>query len=293
MGKLFSRPVKYIAALLFILLALNLTCVPVLASDTEIYTIVPEQYTITVSLEKGGAVIDADGVVHTESFTATVSHDGALSFTLRPDSGYVLDSVRLDGQNIAVSGGLMVIEHIRQDSILTIVWKEFSSTPAQKTYTVVGTVTENDQPAAGVTLELRSRLKTFVTGADGKFRFDQVESGNHSLTALRDGKVVGFLSFTLEENGDGINVKKLPDGTFLLTVDNNVATLELTITINGDSTMDITKAESITEDKAQQNYPPATGDNSWIVYWLTAMLAASVLVILLACQKHKSAGFAN
>lgn len=287
MKKLFSRPVKGIAALLVSLLALNLTCVPALAQDTEIYTVVPEQYTITVSLEEGGAVIDADGVVHTESYTAEVSHGGALSLFLRPDSGYALASARLDGQEVAVSGGRMVLEHIRQDGELVVSWKQAPAPPNQKTYTVVGTVTENGQPAAGVTLELRSRLQTFVTGADGKFRFDKVEYGEHSLTALRDGKAVGYLSFTLEENGDGVNIKKLPDGTFLLTVDGNVATLELAITMNGDGTMDIVKATSITEEKAQQNYPPATGDDSMLVCWFAAMLAAGALVILLMAYRKR------
>ena len=67
-----------------------------------------------------------------------------------------------------VSGGRLEIKNVVQDGKLTIAWRQAPASPTQKTYTVVGTVTENGQPAAGITLELRSKLKTFVTGADGK-----------------------------------------------------------------------------------------------------------------------------
>lgn len=132
------------AVLFCSLLVLSLTCVPAMAQDTEVYTAVPEQHTVTVSLEKGGAVIDAEGAVHTESFTATVSHDGVLSLILRPDSGYAVDTARLNGQDVTVSGGSVVLAHIRQDSELNVAWKQAPAPPTQTTYTVVGTVTGDD-----------------------------------------------------------------------------------------------------------------------------------------------------
>ena len=274
-------------AILTCLLALNLFCVPAFAQDTEIYTVVPEKHTITVSVDPGGAVIDEDGTLHTESYTAEIPHGGTLSLFLRPDSGYALESVKLDGQDVPVSGGRLEIKNVVQDGKLTIAWRQAPASPTQKTYTVVGTVTENGQPAAGITLELRSKLKTFVTGADGKFRFDNVETGEHSLTALRDGKVVGYLPFALEEGGEGVNVQKLPDGTFQLTVAGNVATLELAVSMQDDGTMTITKAASILDKQAEEAYPPATGDYSMIGYWLAAMTSAGALVLLLAYWKRK------
>lgn len=276
------------AAILTCLLALNLFCVPAFAQDTEIYTMVPEKHTITVSVDPGGAVIDEDGTLHTESYTVEIPHGGALSLFLRPDSGYALESVKLDGQDVPVSGGRIEIKNVAQDGRLTVAWKQAAAAPTEKTYTIVGTVTENGKPAQGVTLELRSKLKTFVTGADGKFRFDKVETGEHSLTALRDGKVVGYLPFSLEESGEGVNVQKLPDGTYRLTVAGNVATLELAVSMQDDGTMTITKAAAISDKQAEETYPPATGDDSMIGYWLAAMLAAGALVLLLAYRKRKN-----
>lgn len=279
------------AALLTMLLALNLFCVPAYAegTDTEIYTVVPDQHTVTIEVEPGGAVIDQGGAVHTEGFTVEIPHNGTLALILRPDSDYELDSILLDGQDVkaSVSGGRLEIRNIRQDSKLAVSFKKALASPAGKTYTVVGTVTENGNPAQGVTLELRSSLKTFVTGADGKFRFDKVESGAHSLTALRDGKVVGYLPFLLAEGGEGVNIKKLPDGTFQLAVAGNVATLELAVSMNNDGTMEITKAAAITEKQAEETYPPATGDDTQVLGWAAVMLAAGALVLLLSRKRRK------
>lgn len=275
------------AAFLICLLVLNLFCVPAFAQDTEIYTMVPEKHTITVSIDPGGAVIDEDGTLHTESYTAEIPHGGTLTLIMRPDSGHVLQSAKLDGQDVTISGGRLEISNITQDGRLEIAWKQASAVPSEKTYTIVGTVTENGKPAKGVTLELRSRLKTFVTGTDGKFRFDKVETGEHSLTALRDGKVVGYLFFVLKEGGEGVNVQKLPDGTYQLTVDGNVATVELVVSIQEDGTMTITKAEAISDKLAEKNYPPATGDDSMFGYWLVSMFAAGALVLLLTYRKRK------
>lgn len=289
MKKQTSRRGKGVAALLTMLLALNLFCVPAFAEGTEIYTVVPDQHTITVEVEPGGSAIDQDGAVHTEGFTAEIPHNGTLALLLRPDSGYALDSVLLDGQDVtaSVSGGRLEIGNIRQDSTLTVSFKEALASPSGKTYAIVGMVVENGNPAQGITLELRSSLKTFVTGADGKFRFDKVESGSHSLTALRDGKVVGYLPFVLDEGLDGVNIKKLPDGTFQLTVAGNVATLELAVSMNNDGTMDITKAAAITDQQAEQTYPPATGDNSQVLGWAAAMFAAGALALLLLRKRRK------
>lgn len=284
-----SRCGKGIVALLTMLFTLNLFCVPALAENTEIYTIVPDKHTISIEIGSGGAVIDQNGIVHIEGYTVEVAHNERLYLVLRPDSGYQLHSVLLDGQDrkASISGGRLEIGNICQDSKLRVSFVK-ASAPVGKTYRIVGTVTENGNPARGITLELRSKLKTFVTGNDGKFRFDKVEPGAHSLTALRDGKVVGYLTFLLDEGGEGVNIKKLPDGTFQLTVDGNVATLELAVSMKRDGTMEIIKAEAITEKKAEENYPPDTGDDTQMLGWLGAMLSTGVLVLLLLRKRKKS-----
>lgn len=275
------------AVVLTCLLALNLYCIPAFAQETEILTVVPETHSIAVAFEKGGAVIDGDGAVHTEPFTAEVPHDGTLALTLRPDSGYALDTALLAGQVVDVSAGQVEIAHVRQGGTLAVAWKEAPAAPSEKTYTIVGTVTENGKPAAGVTLELRSRLKTFVTGADGKFRFDKAESGEHSLTALRDGKAVGYLQFKLDESGTDVSLARLPDGSFEVTMDKDVTTLELYVVTHEGGTMEIAEVKSITDKQAEEIYPPSTGDDTRFVWWLAALLAAGAVILLRMLRNRK------
>ena len=291
MKNYFSRLGKGLAAFLACLLSMNLFCLPLFAQDTEIFTVVPDMHFITVTISKGGAAIGGNGVVHTESFTAEVPHNGTFALILRPDSGYKLESVFQDGKAVDVSAGRLELENVLQDGELSVSFQKAAGALFPKTYTVVGTVTENGKPASGITLELRSTLKTFTTGEDGKFRFDQVEAEEHSLTALRNGKVVGYLEFQLETGDAALALSRLPDGSFQIQMDQDITTLKLDVLMGDDGILELSDVGYVTGQQVKEDYPPATGDNIVIVYYLVVLFAAGgFLVLLRECRKYKKIG---
>lgn len=263
------------------------------AADTTIFVDVPASHQIAVSIGSGGAVI-YDGIVHTEGFTAEIPHNAAAAFILRPDSGYAVDRVLLDGADVTseLSGGVLRTKPVTADGTLAVTFNKAEDPLAGPIYTLVGTVRENGALAPGVTLELRSRLQAFVTGADGKFRFDGVDGERHSLTLLREEKAVGYLEFLIRQDKAqaGARVTKLPDGMYQLTVRENIAVLNIAVTMLEDGTVAIERAEPITEQEAEKIYPPATGhvpktgDTASIWLWLM-MCAAALLILLYALRR--------
>lgn len=276
------------------LICLCLGSVNAFAADTEVFVDVPESHSINVTVGDGGVVIEGQKI-HSEKFIATIEHNGSLSLILRPESGYVVDQVLLDGRDMSaeLKGGVLTLNQVMEDSTLNVTYKKEAPANSLVSYTIVGTVIENGKPAQGVTLELRSSLKTFITGADGKFRFNKVEGGHHSITALRDGKVVGYIEFSLQQGQSGnknVSITELPDGTFMVTISKNVALLKLDIAMASDGTIKITHADAISEAQTQDTYPPNTGDNSHILFWAVAMgMAGSLILYLLRKRRKKMA----
>ncbi|MEE0808226.1 MAG: carboxypeptidase-like regulatory domain-containing protein [Acutalibacteraceae bacterium] len=145
----------------------------------------------------------------------------------------------------------------------------------------------NGQPLAEVDLELRSTLKTTKTDKNGNFAFTDVEPGKHSLTALSDGKVIGYLSFELKKDNKA-DVVLLEDGTYTVSVDKNGAGVELHLVLNEEAGT-LAPTEIGTIEKADPN-APQTGDNtnlSW--WWLLAVLSATCIVVLEIYHRKKKA----
>lgn len=285
-------------------------CVPVHAQGTEIYTVVPEdvpeKHTMTIQIASGGAVMDEAGATHTSSYTIDVFDGASFALTLVPDTNYEVDQVKLNGQVLSITNNKVEIAKVLQDSTIAITWKKATPVdpeePEKEVYTIIGTITENGKPASDIYLELHSEPKTFITGNDGTFRFENVEPGNHTLTAYRNQKQVGFLAFKLSKEGVGINIEKLPDGTFQLNVDQNVTTLELDIALEQNGTMSITNATSVPEtpteptdptdpsEPSQQpttDNPPDTGDSTSRTIWLSLLLLSACGIVVLGYRKYK------
>ena len=134
-------------------------------------------------------------------------------------------------------------------------------------------------------MELRSTLKTTKTDSSGNFVFTDVEPGKHSLTALRGGKVIGFLFFELKKDNKA-DVVLLEDGTYTVSVSKNGAGVELHLTLNEEAGT-LAPTEIGTIEKADSN-PPQTGDNtnlSW--WWLLALLSATCIVVLETYRRKK------
>lgn len=250
----------------------------------KITTVIPSTHTITIINEDGGAEVIYGTAVGTE-FTAPRLSDAKVVF--RAKSGYAIKSVKLGDTEITLTGGSYTIKGIYENQTFTVV-TERTKAPNDITYTVKGKVTQNGKPAADITLELRSDLKTVVTGSDGTFHFEKVESGHHSLTAIKDGKIVGYtelelingsveLNFTVADNG--VTEIKVPDGT---------ATIDLTLDLTDDGDINITDV-----DASKAPTPPGasqTGDDSNMMLWFSLMIIsiAAVTIIGIARWKRKA-----
>jgi hypothetical protein len=250
-------------------------------TNTVISVTVPETHKITVETEDAQVFYEGSS---DEEFTA-----GRLSsprLLIRAESGKIIKSVLLNGEDVTdlLHGGYLDLDPVYEDKIITVTTEDEPAAP-KDTYTVKGKVTLNGQPLSEVDLELRSTLKTTKTDKNGNFVFTDVEPGEHSLTALSDGKVIGYLSFELKKDNKA-DVALLEDGTYTVSIDQNGAGVELRLMLNEeDGTLALTEVSTVQKPSA-----PQTGDNtnpSW--WWLLLILSATCIVVLETLRRKKKA----
>lgn len=281
---------KRLTALLLCFLTLCTCSVTAFAAEPEaeetntvISVTVPDSHKITVTAEN--AKVFYDGVSGEEFAVERLSTPRLL---IRSESGKVIKSVMINGEDVTeeIHGGYLDLAPVYEDKEITVTTEDEPIAP-KDTYTVKGKVTLNGQPLEGVDLELRSTLKTTKTGKNGNFVFADVEAGKHSLTALRDGKVIGYLSFELKKDNKA-DVVLLEDGSYTVSVDKNGAGVELHLVLNEERGT-LAPTEIGTIEKADPN-SPQTGDNtnlSW--WWLLLILSATCIVVLETLSRKKKA----
>ena len=218
---------KKITALLLCFVLLCICSVSVLADDVQVSTKVPSTHTLTASAD--GAKVFFEGL---EGTTFTIERLSEPRILIRAESGKVIRSILLDGKDVTneLDGGYLTLDPIYEDKALTVT-TENEPEPTIETYTVNGRVTLNGQPLTNVELELRSTLKTTTTDENGYFSFTEVEMGKHSLTAVNEEKVIGYLSFELSEDTQS-NVTLLENGTYTVALDKTSAGVELNLVLN-------------------------------------------------------------
>lgn len=266
-------------ALLLSLLVLCSMSITVFAEDTTITTTVPDSHTLTVTAD--GANVFCNGQSGNQFTVERLSEPTLL---IRAVSGKEIIQVCLNGEDITgqIKGASYTMESIYEDKELSVVTRD--AAPAQgKTYTVQGTVKRDGQPVAGITIELRSTLKTNVTDSSGKFSFGNVECGKHSLTAIENGKVVGHVEFILTE-GIAENLS-LSDGIYTVTVNQSEIGINLTLNLTENDASVIDEVSGISTTSGNPNSPP-TGDNSLMWLWGMLMLIAFAgLCVTLCCSR--------
>ena len=251
-------------------------------ANTVLSVTVPDSHKITVTAENAKVFYEG---VSGDSFT--VERLSTPRLLIRAESGKVIKTVMLNDVDVTAElhGGYLDLAPVYEDKVITVTTKDEPATP-KDTYTVKGKVTLNGQPLAEVDLELRSTLKTTKTDKNGNFVFTDVEPGEHSLTALKDGKVIGYLSFELKKDNKA-DVALLEDGTYTVSIDQNGAGVELHLVLNEEKST-LAPTEIVTIEKADPN-SPQTGDNtnlSW--WWLLAVLSATCIVALETYRRKKT-----
>lgn len=219
-------------------------------SNTNISAVVPNTHNITVVSD--GAEVFFGGASNS-SFT--VERLSEPTFIIRANSGKTVKQVLLNGEDVtsSVKGGYYTLAPIYEDKTLMVVTQDSQSDTSQsKTYTVKGTVMQNGQPVEGVTLELRSTLKTDVTDKDGSFLFDSVECGKHSLTAIENGLIVGYVEFELAESEE-TSLSLADTGVYNITVDKDEIGIHLDLHLNEDNTMQIYSVSGIADSPKNDN----------------------------------------
>ena len=250
-------------------------------TNTVISVTVPGSHKITVSAENAKVFYEG---VSGEEFT--VERLSTPRLLIRAESGKVIKSVMLNDVDVTafLHGGYLDLDAVYEDKEITVTTEDEPVAP-KDTYTVKGKVTLNGQPISEVDLELRSTLKTTKTDSSGSFVFADVEPGKHSLTALKDGKVIGYLSFELKKDNKA-DVALLEDGTYTVSIDQNGAGVELHLVLNEEAgTLAPTEIDTI--EKTDPN-APQTGDNTNLTWWwLLAVLSATCIVVLETYRRKK------
>ena len=250
-------------------------------TNTVISVTVPDSHKITVTAENAKVFYEG---VSGEEFT--VERLSTPRLLIRAESGKVIKTVMLNDVDVTAElhGGYLDLVPIYEDKVITVTAEDEPVAP-KDTYTVKGKVTLNGKPISEVDLELRSTLKTTKTDKNGNFVFADVEPGKHSLTALNDGKVIGYLSFELKKDNKA-DVTLLEDGTYTVSVAENDAGVELHLVLNEEAGT-LAPTEIGTIEKADPN-SPQTGDTtnlSW--WWLLLILSATCIVVLETLSRKK------
>ena len=279
---------KRLTALLLCFLTLCTCSVTAFAAEpgdeittTVISVTVPDSHKITVTADS--AQVFYEGVSGEEFTVGRLSQPRLL---IRAESGKVIKSVMINGEDVTeeLHGGYLDLAPVYEDKVITVTTEDEPISP-KDTYTVKGKVTLNGQPLSEVELELRSTLKTTKTDKNGNFVFADVEPGKHSLTALRDGKVIGYLSFELKKDSK-TDVVLLDDGTYTVSADQNGAGVELHLVLNEEKGI-LAPTEAVTVRKPST---PQTGDNTNLTWWwILLILSATCIVALETLSRKKKA----
>lgn len=246
-------------------------------TNTVISTRVPDTHKITVIADH--AEVFYEGVSGEEFTVGRLSEPRLL---IRAETGKVIKSVVLNGEDVTeqLRDGYLTLAPVYEDKVITVTTADKPEAP-RETYIVKGKVTLNGEPLADVDLELRSVLKTATTDEKGGFIFYQVEQGQHSLTALKDGKVIGYLSFTLQKDKK-TEIILLEDGSYTVTVDQYGVGVDLHLMLSEDGVLVPAEAETIYKSDI-----PQTGDNSRLHLWVLLLLIGTACIVVLETYRRK------
>lgn len=281
---------KRVVSFLFVLCLLCCSAISVSAAEgnadkTVITASVPSSHKITVTA--ANATVYIDGQSGTEFSVARLSEPKVL---IVPDSNYAVKKITLNGEDVTsqLKGGYLKLGKVYEEKILTVDTEKRQAPDKEIRFTVNGSVLKSGNPYPGVTVELRSTLRTTVTDKDGKFTFRDVESGHHSLTVIDDGKVVGYVEFELKA-GSATDFTLLVDGSYLVTVPNDTASVDFKFDVTDDGRVEITDVTANTKKPGGSVISPETGDNSNSMFWTVSLIISGLtLCLILVYSKKKN-----
>lgn len=261
------RKITSILLCIIFLFSFTLTALAAPSQSTKIKTIIPSNYKVTISIGDNGDVLIANHDFINSGFVLTLDRHVEQEYIFRGKSGYEIDKILYNGKDITpeLEAGRWVAPKLITDSSLSASYKLSQEKSSNIRYVVVGEVTINDKPLTNTKLELHSSVKTSVTDKDGKFRFDDVEEGIHTLTAMNGNSIIGFVEFSIyKADTDGLVMNKLPDGSFEVLIGKDFPAIRFDFDLDKNGKMNLKTADPIKNLQDLKSFPNYREDTSVI-----------------------------
>ena len=115
---------------------------------------------------------------------------------IRPDEGYIVDKVLLNGNDISnnVSGNFLVL-NLNNNNNLKITFKKEQIVNTNENFIIKGIVNSDNQPVKNAKVILGN--DTIYTDEDGNFRFENIKFGDHTISFEKNNEVIGYSSFKI------------------------------------------------------------------------------------------------
>jgi len=227
--------------------------------------------TLTPAFDAGTTVYAADVAHDVETITVTPTAQDADD-TITVDRSAVASGSASDP--ITLGTGLNVIAVVVTDgtvadvqNIYTLKVTRGEKPVSDRTVSIDGFFTDGDgDPRAGDTLELRSEPQTVVTDSGGRFLFENVTVGEHTLTVSDpDGATLGTFALDI---GEGSAFSWSDDGSNNIEVTLSGGTVRLVFRMSIDD-------GTVTVDDIENRENPATGAGSLLWVGLAALAAVA------------------
>ena len=152
--------------------------------------------------------------------------------------------------------------------------------PTEQRVTVTGTLLDDDgKPLAGYTVELHSTPRTTVTDSKGRYTFTDVEVADHSLIVKEnDGSTLKSFAITVK-TGEDFAWSKPDDDSITAVVQDDTASIDVTIKIADDGTVTVNNIENIVN--------PQTGDVQQSSVWALVIVGALIISTMLIMKRKQ------
>ena len=164
-----------------------------------------ENYIRTINFDvsdNGGFVFDKKSYVGDGEIQSNI---GNPEIVIRPNEGYVVDEVLLNGVDVsdALSGNFLLL-NLEDANNLKITFKKEEVISTEEIVDISGTVVYENQPVKNAKVILHNSSVETYTDENGNFTIKNVKFGDNAISFEKDDKVIGYSSFVITA-GDDIN----------------------------------------------------------------------------------------
>ena len=149
-------------------------------------------------------------------------------------------------------------------------------------FNVVGTVTQGDEKLTEVTIEIGDKKVT--VDDKGNYRIEGLEAGTYTATFKKGDNVLGTVTFEISK-GTATKYEKLPDGSYKITVAENVFTIDIDFNVKDDGAVEIIGVTNAGNDSP---VGPPMGDMMTNIAMLVLVLSLGGIAVSVFFKKKYS-----